>query len=525
MDQKILIQMYSEGNTLDQISKHFGCTPSNIHYWLKKYNCLKNSDDTHENTLCGWLSENALTRNGVNNHCEKKDWWINRNVGHFYDELIECTEKFNPLSITERIYLTLNHIQELPVCSVCFNKVKFNSFKMGYRKHCSVKCSTKSAERNSKISRNRDYNKIVEKTKQTNIEKYGVEYFFQTDDFINKSKKTKKDRYDNESYNNVNKNKETCLDRYGVETLFNDLDYQDYMRDCKLKKYGDNFPYFKDKVSKSENEIHVFLKSIGFDFKRNRTILNNAKELDGYCELNNFAFEYCGLYWHSEQYKDNNYHYNKFIESKLKGIQLLTIFEDEWLYRNEQVKSFISARLGKFDHTVYARKTQFKRVENKQSKDFFNKFHIQGSPNITMSSYGLYYNDKLVSCVSFSKHHRNSSKIVLNRLAFKSGIQIVGGASKLISNALKEVDCDEIITWSDNRWSNGEIYLKCGFEFSGDIRPDYSYVYKQKRLSKQSQKKSNTGCPKTMTEHEWAKQNNLYRIYDCGKKRWIFNKR
>ena len=41
--------------------------------------------------------------------------------------------------------------------------------------------------------------------------------------------------------------------------------------------------------------------------------------------------------------------------------------------------------------------------------------------------------------------------------------------------------------------------------------------------SKQSQKKSSTGCPQGMIEREWCKQRDLYRIWDCGKKRWVFD--
>ena len=41
-------------------------------------------------------------------------------------------------------------------------------------------------------------------------------------------------------------------------------------------------------------------------------------------------------------------------------------------------------------------------------------------------------------------------------------------------------------------------------------------------MSKQSQKKSNTGC-QNMTEHQWALEHGLARIWDCGKKRWIID--
>jgi hypothetical protein len=47
--------------------------------------------------------------------------------------------------------------------------------------------------------------------------------------------------------------------------------------------------------------------------------------------------------------------------------------------------------------------------------------------------------------------------------------------------------------------------------------------YPKERISKQSQMKCNTGCPKDISEKEWALQNGLSRIWDCGKVRWVFN--
>ena len=42
----------------------------------------------------------------------------------------------------------------------------------------------------------------------------------------------------------------------------------------------------------------------------------------------------------------------------------------------------------------------------------------------------------------------------------------------------------------------------------------------KRNLTKQSQKKSNTNCPKDKTEYLWAKERGFARIWDCGKKRW-----
>ena len=42
------------------------------------------------------------------------------------------------------------------------------------------------------------------------------------------------------------------------------------------------------------------------------------------------------------------------------------------------------------------------------------------------------------------------------------------------------------------------------------------------RLSKQSQKKSSSNCPENLTEFQWAEMRGLKKIWDFGKKRWVY---
>lgn len=56
-----------------------------------------------------------------------------------------------------------------------------------------------------------------ENYKKTMLKKYGVENSFQLNDVKKLSKETKRNKYDNEKYNNRNKAKETCIEKYGVE--------------------------------------------------------------------------------------------------------------------------------------------------------------------------------------------------------------------------------------------------------------------------------------------------------------------
>ena len=129
--------------------------------------------------------------------------------------------------------------------------------------------------------------------------------------------------------------------------------------------------------------------------------------------------------------------------------------------------------------------------------------------------------------ITAGNHHRNKTdkKLILNRLAFKNNTTIVGGASKLLKalcDYAKENGYHKIISWSDNRWSEGNVYNKIGFSLAKNLRYDYSYVNKDKRISKQScQKKKLIKLGAIgKTEHEMALSLKLYRIYDCGKKRW-----
>lgn len=125
--------------------------------------------------------------------------------------------------------------------------------------------------------------------------------------------------------------------------------------------------------------------------------------------------------------------------------------------------------------------------------------------------------------MTFDKHHRGLDRVILNRFCSKSGFSIVGGASRLLKYASKTFP--EIWSWSDNRYSDGNVYQKLGFELVQELKPDYSYVdlSKKTRYSKQSMQKSKIGCPPEITEKQFLQDLGYYRIWDCGKKTWKFS--
>ena len=130
-----------------------------------------------------------------------------------------------------------------------------------------------------------------------------------------------------------------------------------------------------------------------------------------------------------------------------------------------------------------------------------------------------------------SKHHRQNNDekaIVLNRLCFKDDTIVQGGASKLFKQFIiwaRSELYNDIVSWSDTAWTDGNIYHVLGFHLDKEYGPDYFYwdIKNHKYASKQSQQKRKTKCPKNMTEREWGIERGLFRIYDVGKKRWTYS--
>jgi hypothetical protein len=397
----------------------------------------------------------------------------------------------------------------------------------------------------NKCSLHSEENKI--KTKNTWKKKYGFEHPFASPIVRKKIYQTMDEKYGKhftKTENFIEKTKKTCIIKYGFEHHSQNESTKKKRKQTNKIKYGCEYPSQNQEIlkkifllgnqfknyGKTQKEIKNYLEAVS-NLKFESIRIEN-KEIDIFNEKKNIGIEYCGLFWHNEDSpdpRDRNYHFKKYQLCKSKEIRLITIFEDEWINKKDQCKNYIKSVFGIFENKIFARKCIIKSLDKKISNDFYNKHHIQGKPSNTKISFGIYYKEELLGVMSLGNHHRKCNNIVLNRLCFKENYQIIGGASKLLSECInwcKKNKINKITTWSDNRWSQGKVYEKMNFYLEKELKPDYSYVNLNKkycRLSKQSQKKSSTKCPANTTEKEFANKNNLSRIWDCGKKRWIYN--
>ena len=283
-------------------------------------------------------------------------------------------------------------------------------------------------------------------------------------------------------------------------------------------------------TSYSEKEIVDFIKSIySEEIIENSKKIIPPKELDIYIPQKNLAIEFNGVHWHDENHIDKNYHLMKTKMCNENNIDLIHVFEDDWLYKKEIVKSMIASRLGIYQQKIFARKCECRILDYKLYKEllqkFFDKNHLQGFAKCDIFV-GLFYNDELIQCIGFNKKGWHDGNVELTRMVTRMNTQVIGGFSKLMNFVKKVYGFSKITSYVYRAWFNGKGYLASGFEIVKENPPSYSYVINGRRIHKSYFRKNKI---KKMyergeikfynddkSEHEIMLENNIYRIYDCG---------
>jgi len=254
--------------------------------------------------------------------------------------------------------------------------------------------------------------------------------------------------------------------------------------------------------------------------------------LDIYLPELKLAFEFNGLWWHNELYKDKNYHLNKTEECEKLGIQLIHIWEDDWIYKQDIVKSIIINKLNKTPNKIFARKTIIKEInDNKLIREFLDKNHIQGFVGSKVKL-GLFFENELVSLMTFGnrrvamgKKTTNIDEYELLRFCNKLNTNVIGGASKLFKYFINNYKPKEITTYADRSISQGKLYETLGFISQGKTEPNYYYInnkIRQHRFNFRKDVLVKQGYDANKTEHDIMLERKIFRIYDSGNLKYSF---
>ena len=419
---------------------------------------------------------------------------------------------------------------------------------------------------------------IKDKKRKTSLENLGVEYPMQSSDVREKSKKTLMNKFGVDHNSKLDFVKENMkinnLKNWGSEYTLQSKEIRDIIKETNLLKYGfttamsnhefrkknfkisNNLSYIRydgDKISTfyceighefqisshnyhsriknnlplctvcypignsrsiKEEELYKFISSVynGEIIQSYRDVL----EIDIYLPHLKLGFEFNGLYWHSEEYKEKSYHLEKTKYFNEKDIRIIHIWEDDWDNKCDIIKSQISNWTSNTSNRVFARKCTI--IELKSVSNFLNDNHIQGVDKSSLKI-GLFFNNELISVMTFDRFEGRKKMEEggwnLSRFCNKLNTNVIGGASKLLNYFIKTYNPSRIVSYADRDWSRGDLYYKLGFENVSESLPDYKYLVDGKRIHKSNFKKSKIEY--LGTESEYTKSKGIEKVWDCGK--------
>jgi len=224
-------------------------------------------------------------------------------------------------------------------------------------------------------------------------------------------------------------------------------------------------------TSTQEIEIFEFLKT--YESSTQFKYFIDKKEYDLLVKDKNLLIEHNGLIWHGdtnilENKKDiTNYHYNRYVLAKNNGFDLFNIWGDEWKFKKDIIKSMLLSKIDVYKEKIDIINCVIKEINN--TKQFLNNTHIEGwcksSKNI-----GLFYNDKLVSLMTFKKINDNYELLRFCNILYAD---IKNASAELFQYFINTYKVKKILSYSSCDYPNLNLYKLLGFKELGHTGINY----------------------------------------------------
>ena len=466
------------------------------------------------------------------------------------------------------------------ICLTCGKLTKFYKLSKGYAKYCSSKCSNSNKNKIKKTCKTWQKTlgvdfpaqsvNVYKKIKATCLERYGVENYSKTFNFKKDYEKTCLEKYGT-PYHLSNKDirlkiEQTNLEKYGTSTYvesndfklnmklqyfkhfcinLNDYevlsDFDDFLKKnitvkCLLCGLISTYDISKIKCncqkrfnSKYEREIYDWLLSL--DIKNIKINERFPKyEIDLYLPEYKLGIEFNGLFWHNDLIRDKNYHLNKTMYFKKLNINIIHIFENEWLNKKDIVKSIIKNKLKLNKTKIYARKCQIRDIKYNEYLNFLYNNHISYAKIAPKIKLGLFYNDELVSIIGIGKSRFKKNEYEIIRFCNKLNTNIIGGFRKFlkyIENNYSYI-MSTLVSYCDIRYFDGNSYNEL-FNFVSQTKPNYYYfkcdemiLYNRMTFQKHKLKNLLENFDSNLTEEQNMSNNGYLRIWDCGNLKFMY---
>jgi len=437
---------------------------------------------------------------------------------------------------------------------------------------------------------------IRAKAENTMQERYGVSNALQSDEIKAKWRDTNIERYgyDNPAKSPVVQAKiaDTMMKRHGVSHYNETWDYRESVMtdpskindwrefldnpEAYINNHFDHKPNYRElekalgvndssihshlvrqgksdlvqyTMSYLEYELIDVLKSIKPDIqidRHNRSIIS-PYEIDVYLPEYKIGIEMNPTSTHNSSFGAYNnmptppsYHKMKTNMCEEKGVFLFHIFGYEWSHKKPIIISMLRNLLGCNIDKIYARQCEIREVPSKIAFEFLQNNHRQSGVHSKIR-YGLYYQDELVSLMTFGKI-RNTMGLgtedlsdcwELVRFCNKLNTSVIGGASRLFKHFIKEYNPNRIRSFSDRSHTRGTMYATLGFTEISRSSESYVWVnlddnkaYNRVNAQKHNLKRffHDDTIDLTKTEREIMEAHGYAQVYDSGTITWEWRK-
>lgn len=303
-------------------------------------------------------------------------------------------------------------------------------------------------------------------------------------------------------------------------------------------------------ASHPEKQIQAWLESCGITVKASDRTVLKGKEIDIYLPELKVGIEFNGVYWHTEKNgKHRTYHFDKYAAAKAVGVTLLQVWEDDWKAHPELTIAWLAEKLSVVeelkdaDFTVFGGKAfpvvavdtgRLKVVD--VTSDIAHQFFEENSFKQVAAgaiSYGLKLPSKALCAVLNVLQRKDGSLFVdsfqMLRGAYSDSVASLSNVllEQLLQHARKELQPSSMSVKLDNCIGDENLFASAGFVVVGQVEPDFSYMVKGQRVSKNDYTLERFKTDPALKfdddldELQLADINGLNRIWDAGKTSWV----
>lgn len=320
----------------------------------------------------------------------------------------------------------------------------------------------------------------------------------------------------------VEKRKQTCLDRYGVPAAFLTSENKEKCRQGMLENRSKH-------ISKINIAFSELLKNEGINVEFEWYV--GGKYYDLCIVDSNILIEINPTYTHCSQpnfyYKDGmnpQYHLEKSKIARENGYRCIHIFDWD---NNEKILNMLKP----VNQRIFARKCEIQKIPTKIANAFLNEYHLQGTVRKQKLSLGLFYNDELMSVMTFgTARYSSKAEWELLRFATKTRTIVSGGASKLFHYFIDITQPQSVISYCDLSKFTGSVYEQIGMHLDHVSSPakvwskDDKYITDNLLRARGYDQIFDTHYGKGTSNEQLMIDNGWRSVYDCGQKVFIWRR-